>query len=477
MSRALLTCCLIPASAALALAQPRPSPPRQLLLSPNRPPMPVLRLTLLPELRDQEPGDAWPLYQKAGEQVVKVLRDGAERAGAFDLVRRWASVSYADLPRDEVRQLVALFREPLALLEKASRCENCNCDVADRIRRDGASRDLREAQHMRFAIMFLCLKARLELADDQPEQALRTLQAAYCMGQRFGESSNLISLLVGIVVTTITNNTLLEALNHPKMPNLYWALTNRPQSSLSLHRAMGGERMEAYANFPGLLEVSGDLDAGPLPEEQLRKAFKAGLKLVNMPDNFGVRLFVAGKIHSQDAEARKALIAAGRPREKVESWPPLQVALLYGLMEFDQQLDEMKKWDNFPYYQIRAELDEMEHKFRTLRARPLEMRSLPLAAFVLPKVNLVVLRRARLERQFAELRCIEAIRLYAAGHDGQLPASLTDIKEVPLPVCPVTGKPFEYRLEGESAFLSAPETPGEFWPAIWPRTIQIKIRR
>ena len=62
---------------------------------------------------------------------------------------------------------------------------------------------------------------------------------------------------------------------------------------------------------------------------------------------------------------------------------------------------------------------------------------------------------ARMDRALAAMRCIEALRLYAAAHDGELPATLDDIKEVPIPLNPVTGKPFGYHLEGKTAVLDA----------------------
>jgi hypothetical protein len=52
------------------------------------------------------------------------------------------------------------------------------------------------------------------------------------------------------------------------------------------------------------------------------------------------------------------------------------------------------------------------------------------------------------------LKIIEAIRLYAALHDGQLPKTLDDIKEVPVPkIDPVSGQPYQYRVEGNTALL------------------------
>ena len=54
---------------------------------------------------------------------------------------------------------------------------------------------------------------------------------------------------------------------------------------------------------------------------------------------------------------------------------------------------------------------------------------------------------------------VEALRLHAAAHEGQLPARLADIG-VPMPVDPVTGKPFDYDAEGATAHLRGPAPGG-----------------
>jgi hypothetical protein len=65
-----------------------------------------------------------------------------------------------------------------------------------------------------------------------------------------------------------------------------------------------------------------------------------------------------------------------------------------------------------------------------------------------------------LERQIALLRHVEALRLYAAGHGGKLPARLSDIP-VPLPVDPFSGKPFDYSVEATTAHLRGESPSGE----------------
>ena len=42
--------------------------------------------------------------------------------------------------------------------------------------------------------------------------------------------------------------------------------------------------------------------------------------------------------------------------------------------------------------------------------------------------------------------------MYAAEHDGKLPAKLDEIR-LPLPLDPATGKPFNYKVEGQTVHL------------------------
>jgi hypothetical protein len=65
----------------------------------------------------------------------------------------------------------------------------------------------------------------------------------------------------------------------------------------------------------------------------------------------------------------------------------------------------------------------------------------------------------RLGWQMNALQTVEAIRMHAA-QTGALPASLDEIEIVPVPDNPVTEKPYEYRLEGDTAVLELPFSDG-----------------
>jgi hypothetical protein len=75
-----------------------------------------------------------------------------------------------------------------------------------------------------------------------------------------------------------------------------------------------------------------------------------------------------------------------------------------------------------------------------------------LFASLLPDVVKLRQAQARLEQRVALLRHVEALRMYAAGHEGKLPADLADCS-MPLPDDPFTGKPFRCEMEGKIAHL------------------------
>ncbi len=66
--------------------------------------------------------------------------------------------------------------------------------------------------------------------------------------------------------------------------------------------------------------------------------------------------------------------------------------------------------------------------------------------------------RSAQNRGSQALRSVEAIRLHAASQGQALPRALDEIKLVPVPDDPTTGKPFEYKPDGRF-FLFAGATP------------------
>jgi hypothetical protein len=85
-----------------------------------------------------------------------------------------------------------------------------------------------------------------------------------------------------------------------------------------------------------------------------------------------------------------------------------------------------------------------------------------LTSLLLPAMQAA--RSAYLRMQFSVdiMRIAEALRDYAARNDGQLPESLDEIKQVPVPmVNPSTGRAYEYKLiDGKGQIELLQITPG-----------------
>ena len=126
--------------------------------------------------------------------------------------------------------------------------------------------------------------------------------------------------------------------------------------------------------------------------------------------------------------------------------------------KWDREFDESVKCESLPYPEMQAAWSKAE-------ARQREMMNDPKGpAIVLGRLIPHYMRnwfevRAEEDRRVAAFRCIEAVRLYAAAHDGKLPASLDEIKDTPIPFDPMDGKPFGYRLVGDHAFSLARHSP------------------
>ncbi len=86
---------------------------------------------------------------------------------------------------------------------------------------------------------------------------------------------------------------------------------------------------------------------------------------------------------------------------------------------------------------------------------------IPIAMMFLPAIESAILAPVRMQREIDAIRAIEAIRWSAAGSGGKLPASLADLQQCPVPMDPVTGAPFIYRVEEDKAVLELPAPEGK----------------
>ncbi len=404
-----------------------------------------MKYTLLPDPLDCTPGNAAPLWIRAGAAASdegRRLRDSGVKGGPpgtpFNLDNK--PVLLKDLPKEEVRAYLAHFAMPLRLADEAARRDHCDWEMPPLTIQD-MDFPLEELSHLRMIAGLLTSRCRLELSERRFDDALHTLQTGFALARDLGKADTLIHDLVAIAVGSIMFGQVEEWMQVPGSSNLFWALTDLPAPLVNTAHAMHTELTTLYRSFPALREVLNRSDKGALSVEETNRIVAElykdwGAYIGQKVPDWQRKLGAAALILKEYPAAKKYLREQGRTAEQVEAMPAAQVVLLYFVEQYDEIKDDFLKWMNVPPWQARAGLMEAEKEVRALGPN-----GNPIIALMMPAVEKVYEARTRIERTADYLRCAEALRFYAATHDGKPPAKLEDVK-LPLPLDPNTGESF-----------------------------------
>lgn len=417
-------------------------------------PTPALRYPLLPSFLDLKPGNAALNYAK-----VTVKFDGPKSEAGLELDNRiggeWLETPVEKLPRDKVEADLKWYEYYLAEVERAARMQSCDWQLDLRSEKPWQVR-LPEVQGMRQLARALVLRARLQIHDHKYDEALHTLQTGFAMARHVTEGETLVNALVGAAISGILLTEVETLMRTPDAPNLYWSLVALPRPLIDMRKALGAELHFVDFSFPG----AQNLRQAEYTADQWRA-------LVNKMDNFLIEVNGGGgdadgrKVLStvlamqSYPSARQSLIDSGISAEAVDKMHVAQVVAIHKLESFQKARDDMFKWLYLPVWQQRPGLTVAE---RALSGARQEAAGFPLTE-LLPAVSAATNAQVRLERRIASLAAVNALRIYAASHNGKLPATLAEITEAPVLADPSTGQPFGYSVHGNTATLTSPDMP------------------
>jgi len=390
----------------------------RLTVRPMPAPKPALRYLLLPELKEMQPGNPIPNYLKCF------------------------------LDQDFSSSQETLSEAALRQADRAARMDKPDWQILLKAKIDGVNLLLPDVQKIRALAAALQERFHTEVAQHRFDDALRTAKTMFAMARHMGEHPTLIGDLVGIAIAFVAINPLEEMLSQEGCPNLYWALTNLPSPLVSMDTGWEGERMMISSELRDLDENA------PMSAEQLQKLIKH-IDLLRQLEGGKSKKSTRSWLNSRNKDekliqaARRRLVEVGISEERVARFPADQVLLLDEKREYDVIRDDTMKLMKLPTWQGEALIRQL---------KPPKKESL--FSFLVPSLNKVRRAQGRLEQRIALLRHVEALRLYAADHDGKLPEKLSDIA-VPLPPDPFTGKPFRYETDGATAHVRGSPPPGE----------------
>ena len=432
-------------------------------------PRPAMKYHLLPRLVDQTPGNAALLYDTifiriAEEDGIKqgkseLIKDEKQReqASAYaDRISKWQETPLADLPKDEVRKTLDDV-EPwiMEYAQMASRRTRCDWELPAREIKNPMEVRLPELHRAKSLGRILALKARLSLAEGKPEEALKTLQIGLALSRQVAEGQvPLVNYLVGSAIAGMMREQLLEVPQLYDAPNLYWSLANLPHPVVDCRHVIDGEDLGFQRYFAEMAEARTGEHSPERWQQMLETTIDKLRTAIAMLANKDPKTAKAEEVDVKKILeenypiARDYLVKLGWPVKEIRSMAPARVLLLYGAEMWSEMFDDGTKWLGITYSQWPSNL--REHYGDLMK----KYEGFPLAdSFNV--MGKVAATQAQCERDFDCLRLIEAIRLYAYDHNGKLPEKLEAIDEVPVPPNPMTGKPFAYRLEGDTAVLLA----------------------
>jgi hypothetical protein len=454
----LFACSLAPGQASQPATQAVEPEIRAFELTATAPPTPAMKYTLLFPFADRRPGNAAPLYADA----VMLMGAGANETAQKALDAREAKDLKAFAKLADSLELKTMFDE----LDDAGR--RMYCDWEPPIRERGALTLLPHLQQLRHGLgKVVRVRALRQIDQGKLDDALLTLRLGYEIANSITEPV-LISALVAAGNVRWQNDVTAELMSHPQSPNLYWALVNLPTTQTVLRRAWYGESSWIYICSPTL----GRYRAGEsLSAEQWRRTMTDDL--APQRENYRATMHREPPDPVRDATpenlgaAREAYAVAHElTAEQAAKVDPAIVLGEWYFQTWRATNDEIARCNGLPYWEILPRASAHRDDMAKLSATQ------PANVFLgmLSDFSKIVLTFARTDRQLAGLTAVEAIRSYAAANGGKLPAQLEDVKDTPVPPNPMTGKPFEYHVEGDTATLSDPTAEA-------PMTYTIRIRK
>ncbi len=448
----------------------------RMTVTPADEPVPALRYRFIAHDIDLKTGNAVPFYYRAQLDLREAMKNIRDKYNDDKELSPWyetgaEATPIRDLPLAKVRDANKMFNSIYTnYLKPAFEFSGCDWELGVEQMRgpEIISFLLPEFQGCRDIARMLALRTRLAIAEHRYGDAVETMQQQYRLGRDVAKAPLIVCGLIGIAIDGVTNGTLIDFIASPGSPNMYWALSQLPDPPIDLAPAVRFESEFGLRMFP-FIENAETTERSP---EEWNRLFTKSLRdLKNGVDstaaaNIGLSnegdvlagvaatgLGLLGYTH-----AKERLIAQGMDRERVEKMAVGQVIAIYTERVYRRFADDEERlwYMSFPDA-IKANV-VLEKRLAAIDifGSGEDREVWPLLKWLMPAMLSVRYAEVRLEREVAALRVIEALRMYAARHDGQLPKALADIDLVSVPLNPATGKPFVYRLENTTGVLELP---------------------
>ena len=418
---------------------------------------PAMQYALLPKAEETEKGNAVVKYMIAMASLPVYKEEESDLINA----------GRADAPLAELNEKEKGFQAiinggygfSLRMLKEGARLDGVDWESS--VRRQGYATILPSLGQFRTAANVLALEIRFDIKRHDWAAAREKLATGFALARHLGQGETLIGSLVGVAIGSMMCQTLEDWVAEPGAPNLYWPLSNLPAPFNDMRRAIDFERAGAYFTFPEMKEFkqghySADLWQSLLGRLEQFGGFSSSDPMLFAGENASpgmMQMSAAAMGTLMYPQAKDFLVKRGMSREVVEKMPVVEALERYFVVSWDEEADDLFKWTGLP---LKAATEGWQQEEHNMAVRSAAGEANWFATMLLPSVGKARVLGARLDRQIAALRIVEAIRAYAA-EKGALPENLGALKLL-VPADPVREEAFVYEVQGGKAVVSSPSS-------------------
>lgn len=437
-------------------------------------PKPAMRYEFWePEIR-REPGNAMTHMLRAYVMSLDVAYADQER----DWNKKHDNVfeqPLADFPIKDATAYLEQFRNVLEELKQAGRVNRTDYELRIKELRGTAvySTLLPEFQRSRDLVRLVSLQARLAIAEGRYDDAIQHIKTGFRLGEIVAEMGKpfIIGKLVAVSINTIMLEEVETLLQQPGAPNLYWALATLPDEIGDMRDSLEGERLAFENTLYGIMHLPDE----PLSEDAWRERITTAVS-----DFMQLQGHVYTRRHDREEATAKFMAAAvllaygdagkaslrqqGVPQEIVDAMSYSEATVRATRESSLTLLSEYYKWLLIPRSQS-STVDLAERYLAQQReSNPTDL-AVIVGSLMMPAFQAAQAAGDRLLTRRNQLITVEAIRAYAAAHDGQLPTSLEKLEPLPAWQQARSNAPFEYQkvsntealLRRSTSFSSEPD--------------------
>lgn len=416
---------------------------------------PALKYRLLPDIREVQPGNQIPAFYKCFFEQNHLFYNKE----STDKQQKWLAAPLKDLVKE--KELVNYGGSAVKQAFYAARLDTVDWQLLNQMKSDGIGLLLPDVQQMRMLTAVLKVRARGEIARGELDAAVQTLQTQFALARIFNEQPTLVGHLVGVALAMVALGEVEEFVQQPGAPNLFWPLTDLPTPFIDLRKGIHVEKLLVPTAYNALRK------AEPISEEALGALVKqfdtllgADSKIDMLPSAWYSK---QAKDKTAVSGATERLVALGHKAADLPKLSAFQVIVMDDHAQYEAEMDELAKWTNVPFWQIPPDFGQQKPRSGAF-------------AQLLPAYYKVMLGKMRLHQNVALLTVAEGVRAHAADNGGKLPATLDAVK-LPLPVDPVTGKPFVYERKDGTAVIRGTPPPGREKEPTFNRVYEVTVRK